>query len=91
MSTRFKKIVEKMKIGLKSYIIVQNMDSCCPRGHRLFQNTFVKLQTSGLIVSKSKFKEFRSKKKKPINSKFSSPFRFDEAVKPYCQKKKKKY
>ena len=57
----------KAKIDLKSSIMVQNTDFCCSRSHYLFQNTFVKVQTQGLIAQKSKPKEFRPKNLKSIN------------------------
>ena len=52
----------KAKIGLKSSIIVRNMDSYYLRNHCLSQNTFAKIQIHSLTAKKSKLKESKPKK-----------------------------
>ena len=51
-SISFEEMVQKAvnteaKTGLKSNIMVWNLDACCSRSHRLFHNTFSKVQTQG--------------------------------------------
>lgn len=60
----------KAKIGLKSNIIVWDIDFCCFKGRYLFHNIFVKVQTQDLTVKKSKPKELKPKKLKLANEKF---------------------
>ena len=79
------------KAGLKSSIMVWNVDSCYPRDHCPSQNTSAKVQTQGLTAKKSKPKESRPKKAKLANGKSSILPRSNKAVKPNCQKKEKKY
>ena len=35
----------KAKAGLRSSTMDRDLDTCCPRGHRLFHNTSSKVQT----------------------------------------------
>ena len=79
------------KASLKSNIMVRNTDSHCPKDHHPSQNTFAKIQIQGLTAKESKPKESRPKKAKAANGKSSTLPRFDEAVKPNCQEKKKEY
>ena len=51
-SINFEKIVQravntKVKAGLRSSIMVWDLDVRCPRGHHPFHNTFSKMQTQG--------------------------------------------
>ena len=39
-----KAVNAKVKTGLRSSTTVRDLDTCCPRGHRLFHNTFWKMQ-----------------------------------------------
>ena len=86
----FKKMMQKAvntktKAGLRSSIMVWNLDVRCPRGHRLSHNIFLKMQIQG-------FKDFScSKKPKPKDSK--PVLLCDNAAKPAKikdQKDKKK-
>ena len=86
-----KTVNAKAKAGLRSSIIVRDLDSHCLRGHCLSQNTFAKVQTQGLTAKEPKPKEFWPKKAQPANGKFFAPPRFNEAVKLHCQEKKKEY
>ena len=40
-----KTVNTEAKTGLKSSIMVRNMDSCCPKSHRPSWNTSAKVQT----------------------------------------------
>ena len=40
-----KAVNTEIKAGIKSSIIVRDADSCCPKSHRLSQNTSAKMQT----------------------------------------------
>ena len=79
------------KAGLKSSIIVRDVDSRYPRGHRLSQNTSTKVQTQGLTANESKPKESRPKDSKPANKKTPTPPHTNEPGKISYQNKKKKY
>ena len=41
--------------------MIRDADSRCPRGHRPFQNTSIKVQTQGSTVKESKPEESRRK------------------------------
>ena len=81
--TSFKEMVQKAvnaeaKAGLRSSIMVRDVDSRCPRGHRPSQNTSTKVQTQGSTAKKSKPEEFRPKESKPADGKTPAPPRTDE-------------
>ena len=40
----------KAKVGLRSIIMVQNLDIYCSQGYRSFNNTALKMQTQGTIA-----------------------------------------
>ena len=86
-----KAVNTEAKAGLRSSIMVQDTDSCCPKGHCLFQNTSTKVQTQGLTIKKSKPKESRPKDSKPANGKTPTPPCTDKPGKTSCQDKKKEY
>ena len=86
-----KAINVKVKVGLKSSIIVRNADFCYPRNYRSSQNTFTKVQTQGSTAKKSKPKESRPKDLKLANGKTLAPLHTDKPGKIFCQNKKKKY
>ena len=81
----------KAKASLRSSIIVRDIDSRCPRGHRSSQNTSTKVQTQGLTAKESKPKESRPKDLKPANGKTPAPPRTNEPEKTSRQDKKKEY
>ena len=56
-----KAVNTKTKAGLRSSIIIQDVDSHSFRNHYLSQNIFTKMQTQSLIAKKFKSKEFRPK------------------------------
>ena len=58
----FKEIVQKTviieaKMGLKSNIIVWNLDICCPQGYRFFNNIASKVQTQRTSTKDSFYSE----------------------------------
>ena len=59
----------KAKIGLRSSIMVQNVDFYYPQNYCLSQNTFAKVQTLGSTVKKSKSKASKSKDSKLVDRK----------------------
>ena len=71
-SVNFEEIVQRAinaeaKAGLKSTIMVQDSDICCPWGHRLFNNTASKMQTQGIIANNfSRLEEFKTKDPKSV-------------------------
>ena len=74
----FKEMVQRAvnveaKTGLKSSIMIRDLDICCSRGHCLSNNTVLKVQTQGIIGKKSKLEEFRPKKSKLAECKNSTP------------------
>ena len=79
------------KAGLRSSIMVRDVDSRCPRGHRPSQNTSTKVQTQGSTVKESKPEESISKELKPADGKTPAPPRTDESEKTSRQDKKKEY
>ena len=96
MLINFEEMVQKMintkaKIGLRSNIMIWDMDFHCSKSYYLPQNTSIKLQTQNLNIKKSKSKKSKPKKKKPINNKFFASSRFNEVIQPNHQKKKKEY
>ena len=94
--TSFKEIVQRVinteaKIGLKSSIMVRDVDSHCSKGHCLSQNTSAKMQTQGSTAKKSKPEKFKPKDLKPANMKTSAPPRTNKTKKTSYQDKKKEY
>ena len=68
MLTNFKEMVQKAvntkaKAGLRSSTMVWDLDAYCSKGHCLFHNTFLKVQTQGFKDSS------RPKKLKPKDPK----------------------
>ena len=57
-----KTVNEEAKASLRSSTIVQDLDACCPRGHRPSLNTSTKVQTQG---SKDLFRPKETKLKDP--------------------------
>ena len=69
----FKEMVQrvvnvKAKAGLKSSVMVQNLDICCPKGHRISNSTASKVQTQGATAKDSHPEELKVKKARPISS-----------------------
>ena len=96
MSTSFKEIMQRavnaeVKIGLKSSIIVQNLDACFSKGYRLSHKTFLKVQTQGSTAKKSKLKEFKPKESKSVNERSSVLFYTNKPFKLNCKDMKKKW
>ena len=79
------------RADLRSSIMIQDTDSHCPRGDLPSQNTSAKMQTQDSTAKESKPEKSKPKEKKLANGKTSALYRFDNAVKPNCQEKKKKY
>ena len=71
--------------------MVRDANFCYPRGNHSSQNTFIKVQTQGSIVKKSKPKESRPKDLKLANGKTPSLPCTNEPGKTFRQDKKKKY
>ena len=85
-SIDFEKIVQravntKVKAGQRSSTMVQDLDACYPRGHRLSHNTSSKIQTQGSKDS-SWSEEPKSKDEKPASSR-------DNAAEPAKKKERK--
>ena len=83
----FKEMVQRAvnaesKAGLRSSIIVRDLDIRCLRGHRSSNSTASKVQTQGTTTKDSHLEEPKVKKIKP------TPFRA-EASKPSEQARKK--
>ena len=79
----------KAKAGLKSSIIIQNLDIHYFRSHFFSNTTFViKIQIQKTIIKKSYIKKFGPKKTKLADSKTFTLSCFNKAIKPNCQKKK---
>ena len=93
MSTSSKKIVQRAvnvetKVGLRFTTIVLDLDSCDPKGHCLFYNTFSKMQTQGFNNKDS----FYSKIPKPNNLKLALSYNnIAEPAKIKDKKNLKKY
>ena len=80
------------KAGLRSNIIIQDLDIYCLRDYHLSNATSTtKMQIWETITKKFCTKKSRLKKIKPVNSKFFTLPYFDKAIKPNYQEKKKKY
>ena len=79
------------KAGLKSNIMIQDVDFCYSRHYRLSQNTCAKMQTQDLIAKESILEKSRPKKAKPTNDKSFALSRSNKAIKLNCQAKKKEY
>ena len=90
----FKEMVQRAvnaeaKTGLRSSTMVQDLDICCPQGHRLSYNIFLKVLIQGTTTKEPRTKEFRPKKTKLTNGKTPAPPRSNEPTKPNCKKKKR--
>ena len=81
----------KAKAGLRSSVILQNLDFCYFKDYCLSQNIFAKVQTQDSTAKISKLKEFRPKNSKPANRQTSAPTHINKPEKTSCQNKKKKY
>ena len=86
----FEEMVQKavnaeVKAGLRSSIMVQEMNARCPKGYRPFHNTFSKVQTQGSKES-SRSKEPKSKEPKLAPSRDNAA----ESAKKEDKKDKKK-
>ena len=81
----------KAKVGLKSSIMIWNIDFCCHRNHQPSYNTFDKVQTQDLTAKK--FKPTKTKPRKlNLANKISSILPcIHKSAKFTYQKKKKKY
>lgn len=64
-----KTVNTKVKIGLRSNIMVWDSDICYFRSHYLFNNIILKIQTKRTIIKDSRFKEIKAKKIKPTYAK----------------------
>ena len=73
--------------------MVQDSDTCCPKGHRFFYATLAKFQTQGFNTTKFIPKESRPKESKPGKGKTSAPphFKSTKLGKTFRIDKKKKY
>ena len=81
----------KIKVSLKSSIMVRNTDFHYPRGYCPSQNTSTKVQTQSLITKESKLEKSKSKDSKLANRKtFALPYT-NELGKTSYQDKKKEY
>ena len=54
-SVNFEEMMQKIvnaeaKVGLKSTIMIRDLDICYPQNHCLFNNIFSKIQTQGTIA-----------------------------------------
>ena len=78
----------KIKIYLKSNIMVWNTDFYYSKNHYLSYNIFAKILIQDLTIQKSKFEEFISKKLKLVNKK-PALFCTNEPKKTFYQNKKK--
>ena len=92
----FEKMVQRVinveaKVGLKSSIMVQELDIRCFRGHRPSHNTSSKMQTQRTTVKKPRTKEFRRKKAKSTDGKTPAPPRSDKFAKLNSKKNKRKW
>ena len=91
-STNFEEMVQKAvnaetKAGLRSSIMVWELDARCPKGHRLSHNTSSKVQTQGSSHKDSP----RSEKPKPKNPKPAPSYdNIAEPAKKEDKKEKKK-
>ena len=79
-----KTINAEAKAGLRSSIMVRELDARCPRGYRQSHNTLSKVQTQGSSHKNSP----RSKKFKPMDPK-PAPLR-DNAAEPTKKENRKK-
>ena len=94
--TSFKEMMQRVvnaefKRGLKSSIMIWDVDSRCPKSHCSSQNTSAKVQIQGLTTKKFKPEESRTKDLKPVNEKTPAPPRINKSEKTFHQDKKKKY
>ena len=55
----------KTKASLKSNIMIQNSDICCPRDYYLFNNISIKVQTHRITIKDPSSKKHKTKKIKP--------------------------
>ena len=95
-STSFEEMMQRAvnaeaKAGLRSSIMVWDTDSRCSRGHRLSQNTSIKMQTQDSTAKESKPEESRPKDLKPADGKTLAPPRTNKSEKTFYQDKKKEY
>ena len=93
-STSFEEIVQRavnmeVKAGLRSSIMVRDLNTHCPKDHCLSHNTSSKMQTQRITAKKLCAKESRPKEAKQANGKAPALPHSDEPVKFNCQKKKK--
>ena len=80
-SMNFEEMVQKAvnteaKAGLRSSIMVQDLDIRCPRDHCPSNSTASKVQIQGITVKESKSEEFRPKELKSTKNKKSAPPHF---------------
>ena len=76
------------KAGLRSSTMVQNLNICCSRGHRLSYNTSLKVKTQGTTAKEPRTKEFRPKEAKSTNGKTLTTPHSNKLAKLSCKKKK---
>ena len=79
------------KVGLRSSIIIWDLNARYPKGHCLSHNTSLKVQIQETTAKESRTKESRPKEIKQANGKTPALPRSDEPAKLNCQEKKKKY
>ena len=95
-STSFKEIIQRAvnaeaKAGLKSSIMIQDLDPRYPRGHRPSHNISSKVQTQGTTAKKPRTEKSRPKEAKSVNGKISATLRSNEPAKPNCEKKRRQW
>ena len=94
-STNFKEMVQKAvnaeaKAGLRSSIMVRDLDIRCPRGHCPSNSTISKVQTQKTSAKEPRPEESRPKEAKPAEGKAPVPPRTNAAEPSEQEKKDKK-
>ena len=94
-SMNFEEMVQKavnmeVKAGLRSSIMVWDLDARYPWGYCLSHNTSSKVQTQETAAKESRTKKSRLIMAKSNNGKTPVMPRFNELAKPNCKKKRQK-
>ena len=79
------------KAGLRSSAMVQDLDICCPRGHRPSNSTISKMQTQGTTAKKPRLKKFKSKDTKAVRANAAELLEQDKKVKKDRQNTKQRF
>ena len=83
-----KAVNAEAKAGLKSIIIVQDLDICCPQGHRPSSSTVLKVQTKKTIAKN--FSYPKKPKTKEIKFIYANAAKFSKSAKKEDKQKRLK-